>query len=184
MKNWIWFLVEGILFVIIGVLAFAVPAVSTIAFTVFIGWLYMIGGIFRLIRTISAWKQYKSWLMVITALLMTIAGGILVFDPFTGAVTLTLILSAFIFVEGILQIINGIQTREFNSNWGWIIFHGALGLILATLIFSEWPLSSFWFLGILVGINMFFAGSSLIAFSLAVRKAESERLAQAGNNIQ
>jgi uncharacterized membrane protein HdeD (DUF308 family) len=46
---------------------------------------------------------------------------------------------------------------------------GIIDLILATIIFAGLPGTAAWALGLLVGINMIFGGSALVAMALRAR---------------
>jgi uncharacterized membrane protein HdeD (DUF308 family) len=50
-----------------------------------------------------------------------------------------------------------------------MLFSAAMGVVLGFLLLREWPLSGLWAIGTLVGINMIFAGISIISVGSAVR---------------
>jgi uncharacterized membrane protein HdeD (DUF308 family) len=53
---------------------------------------------------------------------------------------------------------------------GWILFDGIVTLILGVLVWRQWPSSSLWVIGTLVGISMIFTGMTRLMLSLAVRR--------------
>ena len=53
-RHWKLFLIQGIVMMVLGFLAVAEPNVATVAVTLFVGWLFFIGGIFR---AASAWHS-------------------------------------------------------------------------------------------------------------------------------
>ena len=53
-EHWGLFLTEGIILVLLGILAIVVPPIATLAFTIIIGWLFLISGIVGLITTFWA----------------------------------------------------------------------------------------------------------------------------------
>jgi uncharacterized membrane protein HdeD (DUF308 family) len=90
--------------------------------------------------------------------------------PISGTISLTLVLIVFFITEGVASIMYGIEHRkEASSRSGWIISSGVIDLILAAIIFSGFPGNAAWALGLLVGINMVFGGTALIAMALAAR---------------
>ncbi len=53
-EHWVLFLIEGIVLVVLGVLAIIIPPIATIAVTIFLGWLFLISGIVGLVTTFWA----------------------------------------------------------------------------------------------------------------------------------
>lgn len=167
--HWKLFLAEGIVMLVLGLLAIAVPEVASLAIAVLIGWLFFVGGIFR---TISVWQHRTmpgfGWSLA-AAILAIILGLILLLRPVAGVLTLTIVLVAFFILEGISAILLAIEHRRHLPSWGWVLFSGLVDLLLAFLIWDGWPSSAGWAIGLLVGINMVFVGVSLIMTALAAR---------------
>ena len=59
--HWKLLLIEGILMIVLGLLAVALPIISTLAVTILVGWLFVIGGIFRLIASIRTRTRPGFW---------------------------------------------------------------------------------------------------------------------------
>ena len=94
--------------------------------------------------------------------------------PITGTLSLTLVLIAFFFIEGIVSIMYAIEHRnQLTGRWGWMLVSGIIDLILAGIIFAGLPETAVWALGLLVGINMLFGGAALIAMALAAHHPAS-----------
>jgi uncharacterized membrane protein HdeD (DUF308 family) len=60
-----------------------------------------------------------------------------------------------------------------SGQWGWMLASGIIDLALAIMIFAGLPSTAAWAVGLLVGINMIFGGSALIAMALHARTATS-----------
>ena len=166
-EHWKLFLVEGIILVILGILAIIIPPLATIGITIFIGWLFLISGIAGLITTYGARQAPGFWWSLLSAILGIAAGIVLLAWPVSGAVSLTLLLIVFFVIEGVLSIMYALEhKRELTGQWGWMLFSGIIDLILAAIIFAGLPGTAAWALGLLVGINMLFGGSSMIAIAL------------------
>ena len=169
-EHWGLFLAEGVILVLLGLLAIIVPPLATLAVTVVIGWLFLISGVVGLVTTLWAKGTPGLWWSLVSAIIGIVAGVILLAWPISGTVSLTLVLIAFFIMEGVASIMYGIEHRkEASSRSGWIIASGVTDLILAAIIFSGLPGSAAWALGLLVGINMVFGGAALIAMALAAR---------------
>ena len=167
--HWKLFLAQGIVMMVLGFLAVAVPNIATLAIEIFIGWLFFVGGIFR---ALSVWHSRQApgfaWSML-TAILSIALGLILTLRPLAGVLTLTMVLVAFFIIEGVASIIGAIEHRQHLRSWGWVLFSGIIDLVLAYLIWQGWPSSASWAIGLLVGINMLFLGLSLVMTALAAR---------------
>ena len=168
-SHWKLVLAQGVVMMVLGFLAVVEPNVATLAVSIFVGWLFFIGGIFR---TLWVWRSRAmpgfAW-SLLTALLAIVFGLILIFRPLAGALTLTMILVAFFILEGITAIVLAVQHRAHLRSWGWVLFSGIVDLLLAWLIWAGWPSSADWAIGLLVGINMLFFGLSLVMTSLTAR---------------
>lgn len=171
-EHWVLFLIEGIILVILGIIAIVLPQIATIAFTIVIGWVFLVSGVIGLITTFWARQAPGFWWSLISALIAIAAGIVLLAWPISGSVSLTLLLIAFFIVEGIASILYAIEHRgKLSGRWGWMLASGVVDLILALIIFTGLPGTAAWAIGILVGINMVFGGAALIAMALHARNA-------------
>jgi len=172
--HWKLFLIEGIILVILGLLAIVVPPLATIAVTIFIGWLFLISGVAGLITTFGARHAPGFWWSLLSAILGIAAGIVLLAWPVSGAISLTLLLVAFFVIEGVLSIMYAFEhKRELTGQWGWMLASGIIDLVLAAMIFGGLPSTAAWALGLLVGINMLFGGAAMTAIALHSRNEET-----------
>jgi uncharacterized membrane protein HdeD (DUF308 family) len=171
-EHWMLFLIEGIILVILGLAAILLPPLATLAFTIIIGWIFLISGVVGLITTFWARHAPGFWWALISALIGIAAGLVLLLWPLSGTISLTLVLIAFFVIEGIASIFYAIEHRnQLSGRWGWMLVSGIVDLILAGIIFAGLPGSAIWALGLLVGINMVFGGAALIGMAMAARPA-------------
>ena len=170
-EHWVLFLIEGIVLLILGIAAILVPLIATLAFTILVGWLFLISGIVGLITTFWARHAPGFWWSLISAVIGILAGLALLTSPVVGALSLTLVLVAFFIIEGIASIMYAVDhRRQLTSSWFWMLLSGVIDLILAAIILAGLPGTAVWALGLLVGINMLFGGAALIAMALAARQ--------------
>ncbi len=174
-EHWVLFLVEGIVLVVLGILAIVVPVIATLAVAIFVGWLFLISGIVGLVTTFMARQMPGFWWALLSAVLAIAAGLVLLAWPVSGAVSLTLLLIVFFTIEGVLTIMYAIEhKRELSGRWGWMLASGIIDLVLAAMILAGLPGTAAWALGLLVGINMLFGGTSMIAMALHARGAGAD----------
>jgi uncharacterized membrane protein HdeD (DUF308 family) len=170
-EHWKAFLFEGILLVILGMAAIIAPLIASLAFTIFLGWLFLIGGIAGLAMTFWARAMPGFWWSLISAVLGIGAGIILLARPAQGVLTLTIVVGAYFLAEGVATIMYALEhRRELSERWSWMLFSGVLDILIAFMILAGLPGSAEWAIGLLVGINLVFGGASLIGVALAAHK--------------
>jgi uncharacterized membrane protein HdeD (DUF308 family) len=171
-QHWKLFLTEGIVLFILGVLAIIVPPIATIAVEVLIGWLLLMSGVVGLIATLRMRKAPGLGWSLASAVVGIVAGIVLLAWPLSGAVSLTMVLTVFLVLEGVVSIFYALEhKRELSGRWGAMLFSGVVDLVLAGIIFAGLPGTAAWAIGLLVGINLVFGGSALIAMALHARNA-------------
>jgi len=171
-EHWVLFLVEGVVLLVLGATAVVLPPIATLAVTILFGWLFLISGIVGLVTTF--WMRHAPgfWWSLLSAALGIIVGAMLLASPVTGALSLTLVLIAFFLIEGAVSIMFALDhKRELSGQWGWMLISGIIDLVLAIMIFAGLPSTAAWAVGLLVGINMIFGGTALIAMALHARKS-------------
>ena len=171
-EHWVLFLVEGVVLLVLGAAAVVLPPIATLAVTILFGWLFLVSGIVGLVTTF--WMRHAPgfWWSLLSAALGIIVGAMLLASPVTGALSLTLVLIAFFLIEGVVSIMFALDhKRELSGQWGWMLMSGIIDLVLAMMIFAGLPSTAAWAVGLLVGINMIFGGTALIAMALHARKS-------------
>ena len=169
-QHWKLYLAEGLLLLVLGMIAIVVPAVATLALTVVFGWLFLLSGIIGLITTFWMRGAPGFWWSLASAALAVLAGGYLLAQPIAGALSLTVVLIAFFIIEGIASAMFALDhRRDLSGQWGWMLMSGVVDLVLAVMLIAGLPSTAVWALGLLVGINMVFGGSSLIGMALAAK---------------
>jgi len=166
---WKTYLFEGIILVILGVLALAAPTFITLSINYLLGFLLIIGGIAQGYRAIVARVAPGYGVTLVASIVSIVAGILLVTHPWIGALTITMLLALFFFFEGISKVIYAIEYRQ-TARWGLILFSGFVSLLLAGLIWSQWPISGTWVLGVYVGVYLLMIGFSLIFLALDIKR--------------
>ena len=166
--HWRLFLSEGIILVLLGLLAVVVPMVASLAVTIVIGWLFLISGIVGLASTFAMRRAPGFWWSLLSGVLGVAVGGWLLVEPEQGLVSLTYLLIAFFIIEGIATIMFALDHRAaLSGRWAWMLVSGIVDLFLAAVILAGLPGTVAWALGLIVGINMVFGGASMIGMALA-----------------
>jgi uncharacterized membrane protein HdeD (DUF308 family) len=168
--HWKFFLVEGTVLLLLGFGAILLPPLASLAIALIIGWVLLISGIAGLVSTVAMRAAPGFMLSLVSAVVAIIAGVVLLRWPSGGVVTLTVILSVFLAIEGLVSILYAIEhQRGASGRWGMLAFSGFVDLVLAGLIFAGLPGTAAWAIGLLVGINLLLGGCALISMALHAR---------------
>jgi uncharacterized membrane protein HdeD (DUF308 family) len=159
-----WAIGLGLLMIVLGIVAIAAPVVTSFAFNLVLGWLFIFGGIFQAIYAFRHHQRGSSLVLsVILALIALIAGILLVANPLAGVLSLTLLVGIYFFVDGIFRVFLAFQLKP-QPRWGWVLVNGILAIILGILIWSQWPFNATWLLGLLVGIGLLMNGFATVIY--------------------
>jgi len=172
--NWKWMLFAGIVYLIGAFVAFLNPFIASLLAQSLIAAAFLIGGI------AAIWMAFRNEdgttggriIGAVTGLLAVIFAIALWTNPLAGLVSLTITVAALFFALGVMRIWLGFRMRE-RKGWGWIVASGAVTLALAVLIFVALPATSLSILGLLLGVELAFAGAAHIATALTARSDEA-----------
>ena len=169
-QYWGLLLFQGVVMVVLGMLAVVWPTIATVAVDIYVGWLFLISGIVGLIVMFAARDVAAFLWTLLTAALSLAVGVMLLWKPVEGAVSLTIVLTAFFIAEGIFQIAASFTYRDVvPGSWGWMLLSGICDLALAAIIILGWPASAVWTLGLLVGINLITSGTAISFAAIEAR---------------
>ena len=177
-RHWGLFLTEGIVLVVLGILALLAPVIASVAATVLFGWLLLLSGVVGLIATVRARHAPGFWWSLLSAVIGIVAGVLLLGWPLLGTLSLTAVLIAFLFAEGAVTIMYALEHRNaLSGRWGWMLASGVIDVGLGVLLFVGLPGTALWALGLLLGINLIFGGWALIFMALHARPASASAAA-------
>jgi uncharacterized membrane protein HdeD (DUF308 family) len=159
-----WFRGAGIILILLGAAAIAVPLAASVAIEVLFGWIFVISGVVTIVHSFRALSSGKCVLRLLGGIFYLAIGLIFLGYPMQGVLTLTLLLAILFMFEGIIKIAVAMQLRP-KQNWTWMLASGIAALILSAIIFSGYPGSAAWMLGLLVGLNLLFSGWTMVMLS-------------------
>ena len=169
----------GILVLLLGVFCMAVPWIPGMGIVIMVGIALLATGVIQLIFAFQSDSFGTGAFRVLFGLLAAFMGGWLISKPGAGLAALTLFLAAWFFVDGVYAIVAAIRWRP-NKGWGMLLISGIVSIILALMIYHEFPESSLWLVGVLVGVRLLFAGLTMIILGSAGR-ALAKRVDQAAD---
>jgi uncharacterized membrane protein HdeD (DUF308 family) len=167
-RGWKELMTVGVLAIFLGCLAILVPAVAAVGTAIFIGCILVVAGMFLVAAAFTARSVGGLIVRLIWALLTVAVGVWLLAEPHHGAVGLTLLLGIYFLLMGVTRIGFAFAGRG-QPGAGWVGLSGFLGLLIGILVLAKFPSSADWAIGLLVGIDLIFAGWTLTSVALVGR---------------
>jgi len=167
-RSWKVVMAVGVFLIVIGCIAILVPAVASVGTAIFIGWLLVVLAAFLTAAAFSAHSVGSVAVRLAWALLTVIVGIWLIVEPHNGTLTLTLVLGIYFLLMGLTRITVAFLGRG-QPNAGLVGLSGVCGLIIGILVLVKFPSSADWAIGLLVGIDLIFAGWTLTSVALVGR---------------
>ncbi len=163
-----WILALGVIYIIMGLVIAGSPMAATLAIEIFLGFILIVGGIISVVGSFFTGNWKKLVLILLSGILYLVVGVMLLKNHMAGVLTLTILLAAFLLVEGFFKIIHSFQMKP-AANWGWLLVSGIASVILGVMIWGEFPQSSAFIIGLLVGIYFLINGISMVMISFALK---------------
>lgn len=162
----------GVSLICLGMLSLAMPLIAAVAVNVLIAWLIVLAGVVHLVVAFHTREAGSVIWRLLVGLAYVCFGGYLIARPALGVVSLTLLLASLFLVEGIFNIVLYFRAPAIMRS-SWFLLDGIVTLLLGAMIYMQWPSSSAWAIGTLVGVSLIFSGVTRVMVSLTVRKATS-----------
>ena len=167
-RHSLWYLVQGGLMILAGVLALVYPVVASFAVVFLLGLILIATGILHGISLIDAREVPHFWLQLVSVVLSVVVGVLLIRYRGAGLLVLTLLLLVYFMVEGISKVILSLTIRPFPG-WGWVLASGILTILIALYLWAALPVTAVWLLGVLLGIQLICEGAALGYLAWQVR---------------
>lgn len=164
-----WSIVWGVLLIALGMLAICSPFLAAVAVNALIAWLILLAGGVHVILAFHVHGAGSVVWKLLVGLAYLFVGVYALMHPVVGVASLTVLIALLFLVEGILDVVQFFRMRSMRGS-GWVLGDGIITLLLGAMIFLQWPSSSVWAIGTLVGVSMIISGITRVMFSLAARK--------------
>jgi uncharacterized membrane protein HdeD (DUF308 family) len=165
-----WIIALGIVYVIAGLVALGSVVFATVATVLVVGIMMLIAGAAEVVNAfqIKTWGKFLFWLLL--GALYIVAGFVTFENPLLAAAFLTLLLGFSLIASGIMRMVLGFSMRQ-GTPWLWVVFSGVITLLLGLVIVAHWPVSGLYVLGLFLGIDLIFAGTSWIGVGFGLRRS-------------
>ncbi len=169
--HWRAFMAEGVLLVVLGLAAIALPLFAGLTTAILLGWVLLVAGVVGLVATVRTRGAGSFAWSLLSACVALLAGLVLLINPIAGLVTLTYVLIVYFVADGVFSVAGALShRRELAGRWEWMLVSGLVDFVLAAVIISGLPGSFLWVVGMLVGIDLVIGGVSLIGMAAASRR--------------
>lgn len=162
-------MMTGIMLAVFGAVLLFSPVAAGEWVVRLVSLILMVTGVVQLVQ---AFRSGVSMGSLIGGLLGVVVAGVGVMvwqNPVIGSGVLTGLLMIFFIVNGLWKLSTAIRFRRLPG-WLWMLFSGVLSLVFVYLLWSQWPLSGAWAIGVLVGLDLLLSGISMIILAGAVKK--------------
>jgi uncharacterized membrane protein HdeD (DUF308 family) len=165
-KSWGWFLVSGILLMVVGASCIGKAQTATTFSIMALGWILAVSGVVWLVNSFQAWTWGGFFVYLLNAILRCVIGYLLIRHPDAGAEGVTMVLAALFIVGGLFRVA-GASTIQF-PRWGWTVFSGLVSVVLGIYLLATWHTAGTYFIGIAIGVDLIFDGGALVGFAGAI----------------
>ncbi|MFU8926007.1 HdeD family acid-resistance protein [Acinetobacter puyangensis] len=163
-----WFILLGVILVIIGILLLGMLPFATLSVVYFFGLLMMLGGILHLLASFTLFKSNSRWFWALFSIFYFMAGYFAFSSPDRAALVLTTLLSFFLVFAGVIRMANATVLRAIPG-WKWTFFSGLLTFITGLLIMFT-PDAPFWVLGMFLAIDVLFQGINYLTIASVIKQ--------------
>jgi uncharacterized membrane protein HdeD (DUF308 family) len=164
----VWSIIWSVLLILLGLCAIGLPIATSFGVVLAIGWLLILSGVTQVLHAFQS-KGIASILWRIAVAILYLGMGVYFLSyPILGVAGLTLAIGILFIAEAVMEFFAYLKSRKSKGS-GWFLFDAIGTLILGLLIWSQWPLSSTWAIGTLVGISMMMTGTTRLMLTLAAR---------------
>jgi uncharacterized membrane protein HdeD (DUF308 family) len=164
-----WFLFVGITLALLGIAAILFPLVSAFAVEILIGWILLINGALAMAHAWGAARWRGVGVSLLSGLVSIAAGIVLLLYPWTGMLSLTLMIAAFLIAEGVLRSVLSFRLRPLDY-WSLLLASGLLSIALGLVLLVQSPVAAAWLIGILIGVDLLAAGLVAIVLAVSARR--------------
>jgi uncharacterized membrane protein HdeD (DUF308 family) len=172
-KSWSWFLVSGIVLMVLGAACIAKAQTATTFSILALGWILAISGVVWLVGALQTWTWGGFFVYLLNAIIRCVTGYLLVRHPDAGAAAVTMVIAALFIVGGLFRA--GAASAIQFPRWGWTVFAGLVSVALGVYLFATWTAASTYFVGIVIGVDLIFDGASLAGFAAAIHSLPGVR---------
>jgi uncharacterized membrane protein HdeD (DUF308 family) len=172
-KRSAWSIFMGVLIMILGLFLIVYPLFTATVTTVLLAWVLIFAGLAEVVFALHTTTAGNFFLKLLLGIVYGVAGILLAISPLMGVAALTLLLGAMLLVQAGVVTSIAFRVRP-AEGWGWFLFDGVIAFLMGALVLVEWPSSSLWAIGTLVGVAVLIGGISRVMIASRIHKGASD----------
>jgi len=164
-------IVRGLVAILFGVLVFAWPGISLVAFLMLIAAYWIVDGIASIYYAIKA----KNWGWPLwSGLISLVAGAVAVLAPGLAAISIVLVIAIWAIAHGLLDIYTAIRFRkEIDFEW-WLGLSGVVSIVFGVLVLRQ-PAAGALAMAVLIGAFALAIGIVLVISGFRIRSLRNKQ---------
>jgi uncharacterized membrane protein HdeD (DUF308 family) len=166
----------------LGVLALFSPVAAGGTVIKIIGVILALAGLAEFVHAFRTVTRIDTVMSSMLAVITFGAAMLLLFDTAAASGFLTIILVVFFVLQGLWKLSYAIRFRMVTG-WLWLLGTGLLSLLLAWMMWKQWPLSGTWAIGIFIGVDFILTGVALIFLATWLRKLANSDQQAVSNSL-
>ena len=168
-----WIVALGVLLILLGFGAIAVSFLMPGAVKLSLAWVFLIGGLIRIVHAFQSRPSQGFWLKLSAGILYEVASLLLFTKLMQPDISLSKLLGVIILIAGLLEVAMGSQLKAGSSRNG-VLISGLISSSLGVLLITNLKLVTAWLLGLLVGASLIGTGLWFIILLLGFGDAVSQ----------
>ncbi|GAB6967900.1 HdeD family acid-resistance protein [Komagataeibacter kakiaceti JCM 25156] len=169
-QRWGLFVGLGVVSLVLGFMAWVDALVVSLASTILLGLLLFVAGTLQLVHAFAVRDWSGRLMSILGGGLYILAGAMMMEEPATGSMVITLFIAACLVVSGIGRIVMAFQQRGLQG-WWLILLGGAISLLVGVCLYMTLPWSGLWLIGTFIAVELIASGIGWVQFGLALRQA-------------
>lgn len=172
-QHWRWIFASGLVYFVLGFIAFNIPPVSTVSMTFTLAGLLVVSGSILLAQAIGFRHHHGSVTRLFQSMLSFVIASLMFQYPYAGLEGLSLALSFYFLIGAVLKWIFAAEMRP-HAGWSWDLVSSIVSFALGLYIVAIFPFKELWAPGALLGLELMISGSGILGFALSVQKYQGD----------
>ncbi len=160
----------SVLLILLGLLALTLPGAVGIAVAILVLWIIVFSGVAHLVHAWDARGTGEFLWRLLVGVVYIVVGIFLLLHPRESLASLTLVLAILFLMEAGLMLAAFLWLRH-RPGSSWLLLNALLAGAIGLLIGMNWPSSSAWAIGVLVGVNILFSGFVRLMLAWSAHRA-------------
>jgi len=166
--RWKWFLVLGVLLVVLGLAGITVSGLLELSSVLVFGPMLLAISLVQLLTGFFAGKGKERLLHYAAAGTEALLGFFIMANPLHRIVGLVGLVAIFLAISGLVRLARALETK--SRGRGWILMTAVVALLLAICVWTGSDAGKPWFVGLCIALDFICHGVSWSALALAERK--------------